>query len=141
MIDLDALFWYHTFFLNDREHVFNRNLSNRVLQGEWCHNAEIDHFIEHMKEVGSGTLLDIGTTDGYFSLLFDKLGARSFTTDACDRTTRRAIQEFLGKEDRFIHTNLYQLDKLGGVYDYIWCQDVICHLEHPLLAFRTFRKI
>ena len=141
MTNLDSLFWYHTFFLNDKEQVLNKDLSNRVLQGEWCHNAEIDLFMEQMKEVNSGTVLDVGTNDGYFALLFEKLGALSTSTDACDRTTRRAIYEFLGKQDRFIHTNLYQLGKMGGVYDYIWCQDVICHLEHPLLAFRIFREI
>jgi hypothetical protein len=141
MRDLDSLFWYHTFFLNDNNHVLKRELSNRVLQGEWCHNIDADVFLENMKDVESGSVIDVGTNDGFFSLIFNSLGFDVTTTDACDRTTRRAIYEFLGKEDKFVHTNLYQLDKIDHSYDYLWCQDVICHLEHPLLAFRIFREI
>jgi len=141
MVNLDSLFWYHTFFLNDKKHVLEKELSNRILKGEWCHNIDSHILLENMQQVDSGTLIDIGTNDGYFSLIFDSLGANVTTTDACDRTTRRAIYEFLNKEDRFVHTNLYQLDKIGQTFDYVWCQDVICHLEHPLLAFRIFREI
>ena len=141
MIDLESLFWYHTFFLNGESHVLEKEESDRILNGEWCHNIDSHILLDNMKEVDSGTLIDIGTNDGYFSLIFDRLGAKVTTTDACDRTTRRAIYEFLDKEDDFVHTNLYQLNKAGKTYDYVWCQDVICHLEHPLLAFRVFREI
>ena len=73
MIDLESLFWYHTFFLNGESHVLEKEESDRILNGEWCHNIDSHILLDNMKEVDSGTLIDIGTNDGYFSLIFDSL--------------------------------------------------------------------
>ena len=147
MGDLDNAFtgFYHTFYVKKEEdnykHVFSKSESDYTFTGEWCFNQNVNKIKEHMGEIEGRSVLDAGCCDGYFGFLFKDMGAKVTSLDITDRKPREGMSNLLGCDDDFIHQNIYQCDKLGKKYDYVWCQDVLCHMMHPMLAIMNFRKI
>jgi len=136
--------WYHTFFVKDGKLVHNEKDADLELNGVWCHNDASQTIREQMVEVAGSTILDAGTSTGFFSCLFENMGAVSYSSDIQDRVGRRGMKKELGQEDRFIHENIYHLNQREDIsmpFDYVWCQDVFCHLEHPILALRNLRSV
>jgi len=136
--------WYHTFYLkNDQgvmKQVTEKESADIVFDGEWNHNQARETITEQMAETKGKSLADIGCLDGFFSLLFQDLGAHVTAVDIVDRQHREIIYSLLGKRCDFRHANVYQLDKACGVFDYIWMTDCICHLDNPLLALKILRR-
>jgi SAM-dependent methyltransferase len=155
--------WYHTYMIKDGSMCHDPKDYDVMIDGVWDHNPYAEEIMANMKEVEGRTILDAGTCTGFFSCLFEKMGAISFSSDLCDRKERQDIKAELGQEDRFIHQNIYNLynfcsfantdliaNNAAGMtdstdfcqrFDYVWCQDVFCHLEHPILALRNLREI
>ena len=140
----NSLLWYHTFFVKNGKLVHDDIDVDLELNGIWCHNDAAETIRKEMAEIKGSTILDAGTCTGFFSCLFEDMGATAFSSDIADRVTREMIKKSLSQEDRFIHDNIYQLhncESISEPFDYVWCQDVFCHLEHPILALRNIRSV
>ena len=137
--------WYHEFYLSGDElpykFVTTNDNTSINFNGFWDHNPATKTIIPLLQEIRGETIIDVGCMDGFYSCIFDEIGAITTMTDLNDRASRREIFRLLGKEDNFIHSNLYQLDKIGIKFSYVWCQDVFCHLDNPILALRVLREI
>jgi len=139
-----SLIWYHTFFVKGGKLVHNEKDADLELNGVWCHNRGSKTIRNKMIEVAGSTILDAGTCSGFFSCLFEDMGAISYSSDTHDRAQRRSIKKELSQEDRFIHENIYHLHKREDIvepFDYVWCQDVFCHLENPIFGLRNLRSV
>jgi hypothetical protein len=136
--------FYHTFYIKQDggkyRQVYSKSESDYTFTGDWCHNSSAVDIMSQMKEIKGGSLLDAGCCDGYFGFMFNGLGAKVSFLDVTSRVPRELFSSLLGHPDNFLHRSVYQCDQLKQ-YDYIWCQDLICHLLHPMLAIQNFRRI
>ena len=137
--------WYHNFYLSGDglpyKFVTTKDNNGINFSGDWDHNLSAKTIIPLLQEIRGETIIEVGCADGFYSCIFDEIGAITTMTDLNDKASRREIFRLLGKEDNFIHSNLYQLDKIGIKFSYVWCQDVFCHLDNPILALRVLREI
>lgn len=136
--------FYHTFHIKqdgDRfRQVYSKPESDHTFSGDWCHNSGAGDIMSQMKEIKGGSLLDVGCCDGYFGFMFNSLGAKVSFLDVHNRRPRELFSSLLGHPDHFFHHNAYRCDQLRQ-HDYVWCQDLICHLLYPMLAIQNFRKV
>jgi len=144
--ELSNLNWYHTLCLKKVgggfEIIFDRNKADYIFEGDWCFNTESRKIIAQITDVVKGcSMLDAGTYDGFFAHLFHLAGAKVSSLDVSNHASRRELMNFAGIKDDFLHLNIYNLDTLGRKFDFVWCQDVICHLDSPLLAVKRLREI
>lgn len=117
---------YHTFDLPDGTHI----------KGVWDHRP-VMHYYEKL-EVKGQTLLDAGCRDGYFSWLFEKMGAEVTGLDIIDRPMRRLLQSKYGAKMKFLHKNILELAQIEAKqWDTVFCSDVLQHLESPLAGLRA----
>lgn len=84
------------------------------------------------------SILDIGCRDGWYSVQFAKLGAKSTGLDVDDTPHRRQAHEALGLSIPFIHKNLFDVE---GSWDCGFIGDLLCHLENPLGALRSLHPV
>jgi len=92
------------------------------------------------------TVLDIGSYNGYYSLLAASRGASVLGIDVpnqwIDRTLYHQHIEKHGFDCKHIELDVYDLDELDEAFDLVLFYDVIYHLEHPLLALKKiFPKV
>ena len=137
--------FYHTYHVKQERETFTQVSSPEEADysffGDWCHNAESCKIKEQMSHISGGTILDAGACDGFFSLMFSSIGASVTSMDLTDREPRSLMHILLGVEDNFHHDNIYRYGKTGNKFDFVWCQDVLCHLQHPILAIQNLRQV
>jgi tRNA (mo5U34)-methyltransferase len=92
------------------------------------------------------TVLDIGAWDGYFSLEFERRGAKRVL--AVDVWDEGALQAFLLVREHFKSAVEYKrLDAhdlspaLVGTFDVVFCAGVLYHLRHPLRGLESIRSV
>jgi SAM-dependent methyltransferase len=128
----------------------------------WWHNIDIEGVVtpgitppnsqkwieSHLPESFKGLdVLDIGAWDGYYSFLAERRGAKRVV--ACDayqgpcRPDGFLMAKKLLKSKVEHHvTDVYQIDRIEGAFDYIFFFGVYYHLEDPILALhRIFKKL
>ena len=142
--DDDSLInFYHTFYLTkENKRTHNSNEASYCIKGAWDHNSEYDNIKNNLNYLEDCTVLDIGCQEGFFTFLFDDLGADVTSMDCYDKITRRFTWKLFNYEGKFIHENIYQLaNNSYDTYDYVWLSDVLVHLENPLYALENIRKV
>lgn len=98
------------------------------------------------------TVLDIGAWDGFFSMEFERRGAkRVLAVDAelWDAETGRAfdafqlvLSHFKSKVIEHQRLDILELDLSKiGTFDLVFCAGVLYHLRHPLLALEKVRAV
>jgi tRNA (mo5U34)-methyltransferase len=92
------------------------------------------------------TVLDIGAWDGYFSLQFEKRGAKRVL--AVDIWDEGALQAFLLVRDYFKSNVEYKRIDCHdlspaeiGTFDVVFCAGVLYHLRHPLKGLEAIRSV
>ena len=132
---------YHTFFIKDDRLVYSHKDADFVLWGHWDHNPAANSIVSSMSEIEGASIADVGTCTGWFSHLFESMGADVTAVDMFDRNERYMMHTVMRCNHSFILKNVYQLSEINKEYDYVWSQDVFCHLENPLLAMRNIRSV
>ena len=144
--------------LEDSETPDSSELSRQVQSmGEWFHNINLhgiytapDHFLGDFPNVkwskvkseipvnlDGATVLDIGCNAGFYSIEMKRRGAsRVLGIDVDDRYLRQArfAAQTLDLEIEFRRCSVYELDSIGGQFDYVVFMGVFYHLRYPLLG-------
>ena len=119
-----------------------------------------------MGELKGKSVLDVGAADGYFSFEFEKLGAKVTALDIPSqeerdnnlfgaenvKTPQRHVSEFesaffvakelLDSQVEHVELNLYDLHPdRNGVFDIVFCSDVLLHLTDPFRALCAFATV
>jgi tRNA (mo5U34)-methyltransferase len=125
--------------------------------GEWFHNLDLggvrtapNHFLgdfpnvkwKHISSVipenlKGASVLDIGCNGGFYCLEMKKRGAgHVLGVDVDDRYLNQArfAAETLGMDIEFRKLSVYDVDQIGGQFDYVLFMGVLYHLRYPLLA-------
>jgi tRNA (mo5U34)-methyltransferase len=89
------------------------------------------------------TVLDIGCNAGFYSLQLHQRGARVTGIDHDARYLEQArfAADVLGADIDYRHADIYEVDRLGGRFDYVLCLGVLYHLRHPLYALEKVASV
>src|SRR5690348_16807287 len=133
-------------------------LSRQVHElGDWFHNLNLhgvptapNHFLgdfpnikwnkiasEVPQDLAGATVLDIGCNAGFYSIQMKRRGAgRVLGIDIDDRYLNQArfAANTLDLEIEFEKRSIYDVEGLGGQFDYVFLMGVFYHLRYPLYA-------
>lgn len=154
--NLENLDWYHTIELQ----------SGHITKGRYDWRPYLKYF--DFGNLDGKKVLDIGCGSGFFSFHFETLGASVTALDIpsqeksdycmvgeenvklqskCNKYTdhKNAFSiaaDMLNSNVKRIEIDLYDITpKNVGVYDLIFCNDVLLHLTDPFKALNIFKKV
>lgn len=152
--DIAELDWYHTIDLHDQ-----------TTAGVYDHR-KVEAFYGFPATLAGKRVLDVGAGDGFFSFLFERLGASKVVAvnpprwDAEDYFPCRAgeweaentaivpvdkleiAKASLASSVYQIKSNIYALDPAElGTFDLVFCGSLLCHLTDPLRALFRLRGV
>jgi len=90
-------------------------------------------------------VLDIGASDGFFSIALEKRGASEIT--AIDRLDSEKsgfpiLKEIFDSKVNYVNESVYNISsERYGKFDIVLCLGVFYHLRHPLLALERIREV
>ncbi|MEW6416522.1 MAG: class I SAM-dependent methyltransferase [Nitrospirota bacterium] len=88
------------------------------------------------------TILDVGTSDGYFASELYKRGAEKVV--AIDFNTgpfHQAVNELMGTNVEFIPKDLFDLNESFGKFDIVLCSHVLQHVSDLFTAIRKLKSV
>jgi tRNA (mo5U34)-methyltransferase len=147
--------WYHTIELGN----------GMVTRGHFDHRSVVDCYGIPQSLAGM-TALDVATADGFFAFELERRGADVVTIDVatlgdCDwlpqaraRTPEHVLEsrnwgqrfklahEMLDSTVRRVELSVYELtpERLG-MFDLVFCGDLLLHLQNPLQALINIRSV
>ena len=130
--------------------------------GDWFHNLDLDgvmtapnHFLHDYpsnkwarfsavvpEDLSGRTVLDIGCNAGFYSLEMKRRGAeRVVGIDSDERylAQARLAAEVKGLSIEFRNLSVYDVGRIGELFDLVIFMGVLYHLRHPLLALDLIR--
>ncbi|HEX7048996.1 MAG TPA: TIGR04290 family methyltransferase [Longimicrobiales bacterium] len=140
-------------------------LRRRVAElGPWFHDLELaqgvrtapDHplgnFLDEMwrlvapylpEELTGRTVLDIGCNAGFYAQRLRRRGAEVVGIDHDERYLAQArwAAEVNGLDIDYRRMDVYEVDALGGRFDYVLFMGVLYHLRYPLYALDKVAKL
>lgn len=94
-------------------------------------------------DLSNKSVLDIGKADGFYSFLCEHRHAkRVLAIDNGYFPAFDIVKKILDSKVDFLPMDLYDIDKLNEMFDYILCFGVYYHLNNPVLALKKmFDKV
>jgi tRNA (mo5U34)-methyltransferase len=141
--------WYHTLDLGH----------GVVTQGMFDLRPFIDRY--GLPDVSGKRVLDVGTFDGFWAFEFERRGATVTSLDldsiqqldwpprlrpaedAPRGETFRVAREALDSSVERVGCSIYEAEpeRLGGVFDLVFCGSVLIHLRDPMLALERMAAL
>lgn len=145
--------WYHTLELGD----------GVVTKGIFDHRGLEDRHLVPA-DLSGKRCLDVGTMDGYWAFTMERRGAaevvaldledpealdwpvrvRARTVKTMDETKARRFElasQALGSSVRRELRSVYQVDTDMGMFDFVFCGDLLVHLKDPVTALERLRRV
>jgi tRNA (mo5U34)-methyltransferase len=139
-------FWFHTFALNRAEGIYTPG-------------AARDHRyrVRALPADFSGmSVLDVGTFDGFYAFLAETRGAERVLAVDNEQYRAwvearwgirleggegfRAIRRLLGSRVEYRRLDAFELDRLEGLFQFIYCCGILHRVENPLGLLRVLRR-
>lgn len=131
--------------------------------GKWFHNLDLrgvktapDHFLGDYPTVKwqrfahalpasleGKTVLDIGSSSGFYSIEMKRRGARRVVAMEPDEdylAQARFAAEVCEQEVEFTNLSVYEVERIGERFDLVIFMGVLYHLRYPLLALDLIRR-
>jgi tRNA (mo5U34)-methyltransferase len=145
--------WYHTLDLG----------GGVVTQGMFDHRP-VAHKYLIPTDLSGMRCLDVGTMDGFWAFEMERRGAaevmaldlddpnrldwpaslRDVTVKTLDETKERRFnlaKEALDSKVERVLRSVYELDTDLGLFDFVFCGDLLVHLKDPITAVENIRKV
>jgi tRNA (mo5U34)-methyltransferase len=145
--------WYHTLELRD----------GVVTPGMFDHRRAVDRYLLPA-DLSGRRCLDVGTMDGFWAFEMERRGAAEVlaadvrTPDELDWPPRwrarieptidetkaarfELAHRALGSSVQRIETSVYELDGALGLFDLVFCGDLLVHLKDPITAIQRMRAV
>ncbi|MCV0373519.1 MAG: DUF1698 domain-containing protein [Nitrosarchaeum sp.] len=120
--------WYHSFRFGDVS-IEDGTRSSLVFQMRISQNIPDD--------LSDMTILDIGPGDGFYSFLCEMRGAKKvLAIDNGDFSGFDIAKKIIDSKVEYRKLNLYELEKIDEVFDYVLCFGVYYHLPDVVLALQ-----
>jgi tRNA (mo5U34)-methyltransferase len=94
------------------------------------------HFPENLT---GRTVLDVGTSSGYFALECARRGAEVTAIDIFEGGFQRAV--FAGTSIRYVQKNLFDLDEQFGQFDLVVCGSLLLHVWDQVGALKKLHAV
>jgi tRNA (mo5U34)-methyltransferase len=145
--------WYHTLDLG----------GGVVTKGMFDHRPVVNKYLIP-SDLSGLRCLDVGTMDGYWAFEMERRGAaevmavdlddpnrldwpaslREATVKTLDETKERRFnlaKEALNSKVERVLRSVYELDTDLGLFDFVFCGDLLVHLKDPITAVENIRKV
>ena len=94
------------------------------------------------KDLSGRSVLDIGTSTGFFAFECAKRGARVTAIDVFDLKIPTELARLAGLDISFVGgTSVYDLDASFGSFDLVICGSMLMHIPDPIGAVRAMRTV
>jgi tRNA (mo5U34)-methyltransferase len=139
-------FWFHTFALNRELGIYTPGVARD-------HRYRLPAL---PADFSGMSVLDVGTFDGFYAFLAEARGAERVV--ALDNEqyrawveTRwgirlaggegfRAIRRLLGSQVEYRRLDAFELDRLDGLFEFVYCCGILHRVENPLGLLRVLRR-
>ena len=93
-------------------------------------------------DLNKKTVLDVGTRDGKYAFMAEKMGATVLAIDNNQSPGALLLKEYWASKVEFAERNLYNLGPLPepNEFDVIFFFGVLYHLRFPMLGLRSITK-
>ncbi len=138
--------WYHTIELPD----------GTATPGEYDHQRYLHHY-GFPRNLEGQRVLDVGPADGFFSFEFERRGASEVVAVEIDPEEHKRrfpnregghhdrmlmLRDLLSSEVKIHYGDIYDLaDSDLGLFDLVFCGDVLLHLSNPVRALVNLRSV
>ena len=145
--------WYHTLDLGN----------GVVTPGMFDHRPALEHYLVPDDLTGL-RCLDVGTMDGFWAFEMERRGAAEVVAIDLDDPSRldwphslreptvktmdiekgerfATAREALGSNVERVLRSVYELDTDLGLFDFVFCGDLLVHLKDPITAMENIRKV
>jgi|SRR3972149_7133415 len=109
-----------------------------------CGDYDMTKYVQHYNlpaDLRGKTVLDVGTSSGYFALECARRGARVMGIDIWDSTPVVRIAELLNLEIRYVVKSVYDLDPSIGPFDLVISGSLMLHLPDVVGIIRKIRSV
>jgi 2-polyprenyl-3-methyl-5-hydroxy-6-metoxy-1,4-benzoquinol methylase len=110
-----------------------------ILEGQTDPASFLDAY-ELPADMTGMTVIDVGTSTGFFALECAKRGAKVTAVDVLPGSPVVPLAQALGLEMRFEQLSIYDLGDIG-VFDVVICGSLLMHLPDPVGAIRALRNV
>ena len=111
-----------------------------VVEGTYDMGRHLDKY-RIPDDLGGKTVLDVGTSSGFFAMECASRGAAVTAIDIWDEPFAAQLFAFVEGDIRYVKRDLYTLDESFGTFDLVICGSVLLHLPDPVGAFRALRRV
>ena len=129
--------------MNEQGGTYHRlDLGNGlVVDGDYDMTQFLPHY--HLPAALDGmTVLDVGTSSGFFAFECARRGAKVTAIDIWDNTCPVAgLSRALDLPITYVQRNLYDVDASFGTFDLVICGSLLLHLPDPVGAVRALRSV
>jgi SAM-dependent methyltransferase len=87
------------------------------------------------------TILDVGTSSGYFALECARRGGEVTAIDIFDNQFFEVFLSLTNTKMNYIKKSIYEIDANFGQFDIVLCGSVLVHLPDPFGALRKIRCV
>ena len=111
-----------------------------VVKGEYDMTRYVE-FYGIAADLGGKTVLDIGTSSGFFAFECARRGASVTAIDIWDGNLFNTLKEGLGLSAQYVQRSIYDLDASFGRFDIVICTSLLLHLPDVLGALQRISSV
>jgi 2-polyprenyl-3-methyl-5-hydroxy-6-metoxy-1,4-benzoquinol methylase len=111
-----------------------------VLDGEYDMTRYI-HYYGIPKDLTGWSVLDIGTSTGFFAFECARRGGQVIAIDILDGNMFNGIRDILGVDAQHIQKSIYDLDATFGQFDLVICGSALLHMRDVFGAIERIKSV
>jgi SAM-dependent methyltransferase len=111
-----------------------------VMEGRWDMSEHL-HRYELPMELAGMTVLDVGTSSGYFAVEFARRGATVTAIDLWDESFQKMVFRAARVDVSYVQMDLFDLDESFGTFDLVFCGSVLMHTWDQFTALQRLRAV
>jgi len=114
--------------------------SGLVIKGEYDMTKYLD-FYRIPADLSGQTVLDVGTSSGFFAFECARRGASVTAIDIWEGRVFKSLKEALGLSAHYIRKSIYDLDASFGRFNIVICTSLLVHLPDVLGALQRISSV